>query len=297
MLYRRLQTLPTKWKIVTISFLLLAHVIPLMYVLTLLLPASQQAIQSYPNHQEVDFQQADSQLSVEQAASPATSSYRVQLKTVSKTNIPAAKRQDITLLYQDGLLVGTTHQQKKNEDTLVQKLEVNGKYNHLYQAVSFHHGETPSHNTQKVSSDYLYISATKYGGLQSFHEPVTLLQRNWKKAIDRGIQQQMNNEWNQAFKKFGINPHSYYLVPLTQLSSHTSPDQFPEISPEKWAQLTRAISLAIFTHIVAPADHKNKESLYRSSIPLILIDKKNFRFQILYRTSNGHYHLLKEKES
>ncbi|WP_209810883.1 hypothetical protein [Ammoniphilus resinae] len=285
-----------KWKIATFSFLLLAHVIPIMYVLTLLLPESQQAIQNYPNHQEVHFQQAKSELSVEPPATSETPNYHVQLKTVSRTNIPAAKRQDMTLLYQDGLLVGATHQQKENVDTIVQQLEVNSKYNHLYQAVSFHHGYTGTHNTQEVSSDYLYVSVTKYGGLQSFHEPITLLQQNWKEAIDRGLEQ-MDAEWSQALEEFSLNPYSYYLFPLTQLASHTSHDWLPGVSSEKLLQLTQSISSAVYTNIVAPANLNNKDPLYLSSIPLILIDKKDLEIQIMYRTDDGHYHLLKEKES
>ncbi len=285
----RIGLIPNKWKMSVIFLLVLAHALPLLITAYLLLPNDRNVLKSVSKDPQLSFVQANSTLFVENMENNRNlpSAFKIKLNTISQTNKSISLRQDVTLLFQDGILVAKTGHQEKNADFIVQQLAITSKYNHLYQAISFHYAQTDNQTYRhQMSYDYLYVSATKYGGIQTFHQPETLQQQNWKQIIDRRLHQQLNFEYNDAFQKFEINPNDYFLFPLSQLPIYSSQEQLPGIPAEDSSEVIRKIWNILHENIIM--EHNNKVN--GSSMPLLLIAKDGTYFTILYRTADGLYH-------
>lgn len=281
--------IPRRWRIFAVALLVLLHALPLLFTLKFWVPNELDVLQQVAVHPQLSFVQANSVLSVEKMESQSVISppYKVKLDSISRTNQSAAYRQDVTLLFQDGLLIESSHQKKQNVNTLKQHMETIHTYNHLYQAISFHYAATKNQlYKQTMSHDYLYVSATKYGGIQSFHQPETVQHQNWKEWIDRGIHQQLNYEWNEAFHEFQIEPNDYFMFPLSQLPIYNQQEELPGITPDQASMVIAEIWKILFTHFM---DQKEGKAT-GNSLPLILIDKKGDHFRVIFRTADGHYH-------
>lgn len=293
---KRLPLLPHRWRLLVVTLLLLVHAIPLILAANLILPKDQGVMKDLSLDPDLYFLQADSVLSVEKVSSDTITPplYKVRVDSISQTNKPTLFRQDHILLFQDGVLVSKSIQNEDNVDTVIQKTETSAKYNHLYQVISFHFAKTHDQQYQQtMSSDYLYVSATKYGGIQSFHQPETLQHRNWKEIIDRGIHHQMNYEWKEAFHDFQINPNDYYIFPLSQMPIYSKQEELPGISAEVAPVVIRNIWNALFEHLFT----ESERNPLGSSMPLILISKDGTTFRVIYRSSGGLYHELNQSIS
>lgn len=285
----KLHDVPIKWKWSAVFLLVLVHALPLLFTAHLLWPQERNTLQTVSKNSQLSFMQASSKISVKKSESESKlpSTFQVKLHTLSKTNNSTSMRQDVTLLYQDGVLVGKTKHLEKDVDSVVQQLEVTSKYNHLFQAISYHYAETHDDSyLHQMSDDYLYISATKYGGIQTFHQPETVQQQKIKQMIDHQVNQQLNFEYHDAFEKFHIDPHDYFLFPLSQLPLYGSEEQLPGIPSEFCTEIIRRIWGIIQEQIVMGPDEKAQGS----SMPLLLIAKDGTFFTVLYRAADGLYH-------
>lgn len=285
----KLQSIPNRWKLLVVFLLVLVHALPLLLAASLLWPNERNTLNTVSHDPPLSFIQTKSRLYVGnmESSDPLSSAFKIRLNTHSQTNQLSALRRDLTLLYQDGVLVGKMDHSEKNADIVKQQLELTSKYNHLFQAISFHYAENQNQvYSHHMSDDYLYVSATKYGGIQTFHQPETVQQQNWKQIIDRTLHERLNLEYNEALKKFEMHPNDYFLFPLTQLPLYNSTDQLPGIPPERSAEIIRRIWSIIDNHIVKEVDTKAKGS----SLPLILLAKDGTSMTVLYRTADGLYH-------
>jgi hypothetical protein len=294
---RRFNLIPKKWRLLLIFCLVVLHAVPLLFSAAFLLPQSQAVLKHSPIDPTVSFLQANSFLSVQAKPDKNTSTplYTIRLDTLSQTNKSVSERHDITLLFQDGILVGSSHHEEKDVDTVIQRLEVKSKYNHLFQAVTLHHASIQNDKQlndyaiqQTMSYDYLYVSATKYGGIQSFHQPETMQHRNWKNMIDHQIHHQLNLEWNLAIKEFNVKSDDYYIFPMSQLPLYSEKDELPGISSENTAQVLGLIWNEVYEKVIL--DPKKSGSANGSRIPLILISKDGSHLRIIFRTPDGSFH-------
>lgn len=284
----RLQTIPSKWKWSVVFLLVLVHALPFLFTTYLLWPTRQATLETVSKDLPLSFLQANSTLFAEYLQSDnQLPTFKITLKTHSQTNQSTSIRQDITLLYQDGILIAKNAHKKKHSDLVMQQVESHSKFHHLFQAISFHYAETENQTPlYQMSDDYLYVSATKFGGIQAFHHPETVQQQNWKQIMDRTLHQLLNFEYNEAFQKLEIDPNKYYLFPLTQLPSYNMPEQLPGIPAEYSAETIRKIWNILHEHIVLES---NTPTL-GSSLPLLLFAKDGTSFTVLYRTKDGQYH-------
>lgn len=90
--------------------------------------------------------------------------YQFEVKTQSKLNKSAYLRQDISLLFANGRLVGKMGKWEEQTDTIVNEHLFILANNRLLKAVTFHHSEIHYDeqitSVQSMSSDFLYVTHT-----------------------------------------------------------------------------------------------------------------------------------------
>ncbi len=288
----------------------LAHVLPALYLMWIAIGNdSVPGVKYFPLHPEYIFETADSYLSIKEEKGET---YVIRLDTISQTNHPAYLRQDISLLFQDGILIAQNHDWIQDADTLIHSLEHRSRYNHLFEAVTYHHAEFHDPGgeesditiQQAMSSDYLYVASSKFGGTHHFHHPQTEKKIRWKEVIDRGINNHLLFEWRQAMKEFDIDQNEYFMIPLTRLPSYGVKEDLPAIAGEKQAEVIGNLWEGLYHEYVLgqsgdPASPPSSpaDAALGSGIPLILIDKKGDHIRVIYRGSDGKYHQLYQRVS
>ncbi|MBO8171309.1 MAG: hypothetical protein H0Z33_05365 [Bacillaceae bacterium] len=295
-LKKKIALLPRPLRILILVAFIVIHIAPLLFAGTFFFgEKTRPALMHFPLNPDHTFQSADTYLSVE---NPDEHRYTIRVDTVSQTSKKAYLRQDVTLLFQDGILIKKSYGWKENEDTLIHRVEAPARYNHLFQAISFHHAEfhDPSGVNETITSqfamsyDYLYVAASKFGGIHQFHQPETDKQVKWKEVMDRAVQRQLQFEWDKAIEEFEIDEGNYYKIPLVQLELYGSKEELPGIPGSKQAEVIGRLWEGLYRHYVLGSD--NQTETEGSSMPLILIDKQGQHLRIVYRTANGIYHQL-----
>lgn len=293
--------------------IVLAHILPVLFFMLIGTGhESVPGVKYFPLHPEYIFETADSYLSIKKEKGE---SYVIRLDTISQTNHPAYLRQDISLLFQDGVLIAQNHDWKQQADTLIHRLEHPSRYNHLFEAVTYHHAEF--HDTggeesditiqQAMSSDYLYVAASKFGGTHHFHHPQTERQIRWKEVMDRGTQNHLYFEWRQAMKEFGIVHDDYFMIPLTKLPEYGDKEDLPAIPGDRQAEVIGNLWEGLYREYIlgqhgggypsSPPSSSPADAALGSSIPLILIDKKGEHVRVIFRGGDGKYHQLYQRVS
>lgn len=317
MMWKRLHLLPRRYRLLLVTVLVIAHAVPLIYAsIFLFAHDARESIKFFPLHPENVFLSADSYLSV---TDPNEHRYTIRLDSVSQTNHPAYLRQDIALLFQDGVLVKQSHNWERQVDTLLQRVEHQSMYNHLFQAVTFHHAEFHDSSAtggeqeiitsqQAMSSDYLYVAASRKGGTYHFHHPETPQENKWKEMVDRAVSQQLQFEWKQAMEEFEVDANQYYMIPLTLLPLYGDKEDLPGIAGDKQAAAIGGLWEGLYRYFVLgvtgepgapgmPSGSGKRITPEGSGIPLILIDKKGAHIRTLFRAADGRYHQLYQELS
>lgn len=249
----------------------------LLLLSTVLNPTSEETIKFFPLDPSVEFTSADTHLSlVEQTGNDQ---YLMKWETESQLSKPAYLRQDVSLLYMDGKLKGVKGLWKQEEQNIVLQLEFEESDSTHFEAVTFHYGgeihndkDNDIKSVQKMTSDSLYVVDSPHSLLESFRDPESKEQKEWKETLDHTKNQHLDYMWRNWIKEAAINTDNYYFVPLTSIVDYaTKPltgltqDETDRVIGQLWEGLYKNYILPI----------ANAEKITNHTMPLILIDKNN----------------------
>ncbi|QKY69456.1 hypothetical protein [Lentibacillus sp. CBA3610] len=253
------------------------------------------AITYFPEDEELSFTETGT--SLEMVSEKTRDSYELVWRSQSVSERKLYLRQDASLLFHNGRLLGIRSKWEENTDTIQIKEKINGEDSNYFQAISFHHGEVhyPDDEIKSIhhmTYDELYVIDSPSTTLESFKTPETDYEQEWFRLLDHTTQQQLQYNWKRLMEHFNIDEESYWAVPLTDLYKYTSEPlnaltqtQTNQILGQLWEGIYKNYILNIKDSEAGTAD---------SFIPLVLFDKQNEHLIVLYEWNGEKERLIQQ---
>lgn len=218
--------------------------------------------------------------------------YQVAWSIQSNIEEPVFLRQDLSLLFIDGILKGILNQWKEDADKLQQETIFSGENSSHLEAISFHHGEIhyPDESiksTQKMTYDELYVIEEADKSVATFKEPVTPSEIEWKKNLDRSQNKKLTTHWQQLMDHFQIDKNNYVEIPLVDLHYYEK-EPFPNLTLSQTQQVIGQLWEGLYRHYLLGIQTKNEaENPLNTFMPLILVHEKGDHLIVLYEDASG----------
>lgn len=245
----------------------------------------------FPPDPDTTFESAKTSLSI--LTQEDEDEYTLSLKTESKLSDTAYLRQDITMLYEEGRLLETMSKWEENIKKLTNQKKIKSEDSGHYEAVSYHYGEIHYPNdviksAQEMSYAQLYVIDSPMTPLESFKEPTSQEEVEWKKLLDHAVSQQSQVVFQSLIEQFQINAEDYYIIPLTKLHNYQDAP-LPGLTKKQSVDAIGGIWEGIYKYYflgTQPEEGEN-ESPIGSTIPYILLHKDSPYLLVLYQTKSG----------
>ncbi|MFB1050359.1 hypothetical protein [Paraliobacillus sp. JSM ZJ581] len=215
--------------------------------------------------------------------------YQIDWEATSEVDQPVYLRQDVSLLYVDGVLKGMKSKWQEEMPQIKLRTKIDGEGSSHYQAISYHHAEVhyPEDvikSVQTMSADELYVIDSAYTALESFRIPENKKQKEWKEALDHATTQQLHLHWKELIDYYHIPMNAYHYVPLTAISQYeTKP--LPNLTMEQTQKVIAQLWEGLYSNYILPFN-QNKSTV-NSFVPLVLFDKQGKQLRVLYQDQTG----------
>lgn len=274
-----------QWLTLCIAFLLTLYTFPF----TLDKPTKETII-FFPLDRTAAFSKATTTLQA-QPEKPH-GSYSLLWKVSSSLTETAYLRQDISLLFADGRLIGTLSKWKENSQTLLQEKNSKQTDSHFFQAISFHYGELHRGQTitsaQKMSGDYLYVVASSYEPFTSFRRGKTATEKEWQRVLTKTTTDFLQYNVKTMLDNLAIPIEDYYHFYLPELLVYNE-QPFPGLSQAKTQTIIGNLWEGLYKNYFLGIKQKDGTvaSPIGSTIPLLLISKDYSHLLVLTKMKNG----------
>ncbi|RAK22387.1 hypothetical protein B0I26_102381 [Anoxybacillus vitaminiphilus] len=253
-------------------------------------PPARESMIFFPLDPNVTFTKAHTRLVLE--PKKKNNEYVLRWHTTSSLDRKVYLRQDISLIFADGRLLGTLSKWKENSQTLLQEKTVTEKNSRLFQAISFHYGEIHDgediRSSQKMSGDYLYVIDSAYSPLMSFRQAKTTEQKKWENVLKQTTRQFLDYKTKQLANHFSIREKNYYYLYLPELMVYNE-QPFPDLSMEKTQKIIGSLWEGLYKNYFLGIKKKNGTivSPIGSTMPVIFISKDYTYLIVLFETRDG----------
>jgi hypothetical protein len=253
-------------------------------------PPARESIIFFPLDPNVTFIKAETRLVLE--PKKKNNEYLLHWYTTSSLDRKVYLRQDISLLFADGRLLGTLSKWKENSQTLLQEKTIKEKKSRLFQAISFHYGEIHDgaaiRSSQKMSGDYLYVIDSVYSPLMSFRQAKTREQKEWEHLLKQTTKQFLDYKTKQLVNHFSIRKKNYYHFYLPELIVYNE-QPFSDLSTEKTQKIIGNLWEGLYKNYFLGIKKKNGMiiSPIGSTMPAILISKDYTHLIVLFEARDG----------
>ncbi|SFA71027.1 hypothetical protein SAMN04488072_101164 [Lentibacillus halodurans] len=249
----------------------------------------------FPEDQEISFAEASTML--EMVSEKTRDSYEMIWVSKSVSERELYLRQDASLLFNNGRLLGIRSKWKENTDTIQMKEKMDGEDSNFFQAISIHHGEVhyPDDKIKSIhhmTSDQLYVIDSPNTTLESFKTPETDYEQEWSQLLDHTTEQQLLYHWKQLMRHFNIDEESYESVPLTNLYKYNT-EPLPSFTQKQTNQIIGQLWEGIYRHYVMNVKNTENSSV-NSYIPLVLFDKQHRHLIVLYEWNGQKERLIQQ---
>jgi hypothetical protein len=264
-------------------------------------PQIQESIIFFPINEHVTYESALTLLNLHPEKKDHY--YEFDWKTSSKLDTPAFLRQDVGFLFINGRLKGKLNEWEQDTDQIVQEETIKGKESSILQALSFHYSEIHDNedeytSAQKMTEDTLYVIDSNFSSLNSFRQPGTKMEKEWKAIIDRVSSQQLDYLWEKGIDAFDIPTKEYTAIPLTQFPNLES-QPLEGFNKKEWERLIGNLWEGLYKNYylgIKKEDGTIIDSI-DSTIPLILIKKDKKELIVLLIDKYGNPQLLRQRLS
>jgi len=214
--------------------------------------------------------------------------------TVSSTSSEQAYlRQDISLLYANGLFKGVFSAWEQDVTSLKQHLSFSPSNAEHLTAISFHHAEIHHADdsitsAQKMTENELFV-VKEDSEYYSFHTPSNEKELKWKEQLNQTTNEQLWNNWHRLMNHFDIHQDDYITIPLIDLYQYET-DNFPNQTREETKAILGKLWAGLYkNYVVLFNDQNNRES--RHFMPLVLYPKNDQYLLVIYEL-NGQEQIL-----
>lgn len=251
----------------------------------------------FPPDPEASFQSADTSLTL---LSKNNGYYKLNWKTSSTLDRKAYLRQDISLLYANGLLVGKMGKGwKQNTDTINLQENIQYQESANFKSISYHHAELHENghitSVQSITNDELYVVDSNFSPLKSFRVPKSTDEKEWRDVLDKLTEERIKHSYDKAVETYAIMENHYSVYLLTQFYQFTdaalpgfSIEDSRKIIGRLWEGIYKNYFLGVRMKDGTYADPAN------STIPVILLAKDKSHLIVISELSNGEMMFLRQ---
>lgn len=245
----------------------------------------------YPTDEHARFTQ--DQTSLQWVNQTGKDRYTLRWRISSKLNEMADARHDMSLLYEDGLLIATMSKHASHVKSIKAEKKINREDSGHFEAISLHYARLDYPNGQilsrrQMSYDQLYVTASPLSQMDKFEVPKTEPERQWKKILNHSALQQLQFAWNESLKNYHIPVQQYYRFPLPYLHIYDY-NRLPGCTESESEQALGKLWNLLYKDYYSGIPLKNGKTVspIGSTVPLILFAKNRSRFIILTTTKSG----------
>ncbi|UOQ47451.1 hypothetical protein MUN88_15460 [Gracilibacillus caseinilyticus] len=268
-----------------------------MLLLLLSKHSAEETIKYFPLDTDTSF--VDAKTNLQLLDETGNDQYRIKWTASSTLDNEIYLRQDVSLLYMDGQLKGMKGLWKENEKDIALEVLFEESDSSHFQAISFHHGEIHYPNDeiksiQRMTVDQLYVIDSPYTALESFREPNSSMQEEWKETIDHTTTQQLQFAWKQWINESNLDINHYTAYPLTSISKFEN-TPMEGLTQEQTDRIMGQLWEGLYRNYILPIS--NQSNTKNQTMPIILIDKNHDHLIVLFENENYQLEQLYQKLS
>lgn len=208
----------------------------------------------------------------------------------SSSNQPVYLRQDVSILYENGVFKGLQNKWKTDEETINQQESVRYTKDALLQSISFHHGEL--HNDQ-ITSIQAMTDASLYiieenNRLNAFQDPQSPFEKESSKTITEQIEKNLQEQLHNLLTYYNIDASSYIVTPLVNLAKENE-NTLLSTNAKALGQFWEGLYSEYVTLLMSYQD-----DIPKHYTPFILIAKDESHVLVLYEIEQEKYKLIQQ---
>ncbi|MFD2046069.1 hypothetical protein ACFSTA_12230 [Ornithinibacillus salinisoli] len=276
-----------KKKTITLLLFSLVTAIGVLYVLNI---NSVQVITYFPPDEELSFVDASTTLTY---IPEDNQGYSIDWTTFSNIEKDIYLRQDVSLLFSNGNLVGVQSKWEQNKDRIEISRDLQNNADAIWESISFHHGEIHyPENTiksiQQMTFDNLYVyQENRY---HAFKSASNRLEENVAESLDKKKNKQLLKHWQQLLSHFSIDLERYHTIPLTELNKY-SMENLPGFNQEQTNKIIGQLWEGLYKNYILPAAD-SKQGKLQSYTPLVLLDKQLNQLLVVFELNGSKEKLI-----
>lgn len=276
-------------------YIIIPSVILSVILVFMLIPdKSEPTITYFPPDDEEQFQHATNTLELQET--DEENNYAVVWENYSKSGNPLYLRQDVSVLYKDGRLIGIKSVWKENSQTIDFKETFRFKQDHLFQAATLHYGEKHNEDEDinsllKMSYSELFVASDKDEKLPHFQQPQSEQDTKSKTKLQKRTKENLLHHWHRLTSHFDIDMAQYEVVPLTELHQFEN-KALLSFTQEQTDEIIGKLWEGLYKNYIIPVS-ETKDDSSDSYVPLILFEKHEHDILVLFEL-NGEKIKLKQ---
>jgi len=195
-------------------------------------------------------------------------------------------RQDVSLVYQNGMFKGIQSKWKNNETFIEQNEVIPFKDDTLLQSITFHHGEVHHNNNQdQITSMQQMTDASLYlirenATVHHFREPSTSKEKKWQEKLTKKTTQQLQTHLDTLLDFHQITIDNYDAIPLHELSKYND-QPLPNLNMDITSKVIGQFWEGFYNNYITLLMSYKKE-IPPHYMPFILVAKDQSHLLVLY---------------
>lgn len=253
-------------------------------------PKNHQSTSLYPIDKNISFIEYETSI---EFLDKKKNDYSLQVTTYSKTNEPSNTRQDLALLFIDGVFVDSLANRIDQTDIIEQQQVITESQSARFDVITFHHSQRQDHSGDmlfqyELSHDHAYVLSSPITSVNLFRQPRTNTQKQWQGMLDRTITKEWNRQWQSLIEYYSLNADDYERIAVLHLPDFVE----RQLSASSKRSLKSIIGLIWYDlyhqYILGKVNNSNQPiNTKGSTMPVILLAKDFSHYHILFQTEGG----------
>lgn len=248
-------------------------------------------VKYFPLHDVNTFTKSETTLQVDERER------EVEWTVFSKSSVPMYLRQDISLLYINGMFHGVFSAWRQQISELEQHKTFPLIENGYYDTISYHHGEIHEENTissiQAMSSAQLF-TFKRNDKVVFFSEPKTKIQREMATSLRHETDKVLQEHWRKLIRALDIDVSTYDCIPLTAWTQIGENSTFTRLSASTQQRVIGQFWEGLYKNYILLLQERQDVFHY---VPLILLDKNVRELRIIYELNGKPNQLIQRISS
>jgi hypothetical protein len=261
--------------------------------------ASINSLTYFPRDPAIHFLTATTSLR-QSANEDSGTGYKIHWTTSSETNQAVYLRQDVSLLFQNGMLIQVNNQWKQQVKALTFSKTLSLNKESYFEALTDHYAEHHPKNSDITSQDvmswdHLFVMTKGLETPQSFTFPTNSRESEFKNRLTAAISKKQSKILEQAAKTYHLKLNAYDVFPLSHIATYQQ-NPLPGLTEITSRRVISLLWEGLYKNYILGIQVKGPslESPIGSDMPLILYKKSGDQILVLIHSKSGQLFILKQ---